>query len=256
MTWGSELSWGMFISPDVVAFLILSVLQELELKSDSWPSVFYNGEQLELNLNHIMTLPNRAFRVFQSRDLAYRLRFDPEYDFAGDAECPQPNKAWRRTIDLYEKYDFALDDLVKIVCGDKKGRYELSSDLQYIRARYGHGNSINTQVLYEATEAPDYLYHGTSDLRLIGIRRDGLLKKKRQYVHLSVDRVAAREIGQRHGNPIVLTIDAKRMQADGYRFYKATDDTWLTECVPPRYISITPLWIEDVLRSRLGSDNQ
>ena len=256
MTWGSEIPWGMFISPNVAAFLILSVLQELELKPDSWPAVFYNGEQLELNLDYIKTLPDRAFRVFQSKHLAYYLRFDQDYDFEGDVECPQPNKAWRRTKDLYEQYDFSLDDLVQIVLSDKKDRYELSPDLSYIRARYGHGNNINTCVLYEATEAPDYLYHGTSNLRLMGIRQDGLLKRKRQYVHLSVDRVAAREIGQRHGNPVVMTIDAKRMQADGYKFYKATDDTWLTECVPARYLSITPLWIEDVLNSRHGSDNE
>ena len=256
MTWGRELPWGMIVSSDVAAFLVSSALHELGVNPESWPTVFYNGELIDPNLNYIKALPERAFRVFQSRDLAYRLRFDPKYDFAGDQEAPQPNRAWRRTFDLYDKYDFALDDLVKIVFGDKKGRYELSSDLQYIRARYGHGNRINTQVLYEVTDAPDYLYHGTSDLSIIGIRQDGLLKRKRQYVHLSVDRIAARKIGQRHGNPIVLTIDAKRMQADGYKFYKATDDTWLTECVPAHYISITPLWIEDVLNTPRGSDNE
>lgn len=238
MAWGDELPLGQNVTSDVTVFLILSTLRELELNSELWPTVFYNGEQFELSLEHIKKMPERTSKVKQSKDLAYYLRFDPEYDFAGDSEAPQPNKAWRSTKDLYEKHDFSLDDLVKIVIGDKKGRYELSPDLQYVRARYGHGNSINTQILYEQTEAPDYLYHGTSDLNLCGIQKDGLLKRKRQYVHLTADRVVARETGQRHGNPIVLTIDTKRMQADGYAFFKATDNIWLTECVPPHYLTI------------------
>lgn len=238
MAWGNDLPLGLNVSSDVAVFLILSTLRELELNTESWPTVFYNGEQLELSLDHIVKMPERTSKVKQSKDLAYRLRFDPEYDFAGDAEAPQPNKAWRSTKELYEEYDFTLDDLVKIVIGDKKGRFELSSDLQYVRARYGHGNSINTLVLYEQAEAPNYLYHGTSDLNLYGIQKDGLLKRKRQYVHLTADRVVARETGQRHGNPVVLTIDAKRMQADGYAFFKATDNVWLTECVPPHYLKI------------------
>jgi putative RNA 2'-phosphotransferase len=44
--------------------------------------------------------------------------------------------------------------------------------------------------------------------------------------------------GQRHGEPIILTVDALRMHANGFRFFVADNGVWLTDRVPHEYLSI------------------
>ncbi len=55
-------------------------------------------------------------------------------------------------------------------------------------------------------------------------------------MHLSQSRWEAGKVGQRHGRPIVLVIDAARMYADGSEFYLSANDVWLTDHVPAEYI--------------------
>jgi putative RNA 2'-phosphotransferase len=47
----------------------------------------------------------------------------------------------------------------------------------------------------------------------------------------------ARKVGARRGNPVILTVDAGRMHRDGIRFYLSTNGVWLTDAVPPGYLS-------------------
>lgn len=42
----------------------------------------------------------------------------------------------------------------------------------------------------------------------------------------------------RYGKPVVLDIDSRKMQEDGYQLYQAENDAWLTLAVPPTYITI------------------
>ena len=67
------------------------------------------------------------------------------------------------------------------------------------------------------------------------IDRQGLIPKTRLYVHLSADYGTAVKVGQRHGRPVVYTVDSKRMQEDGYVFYRSVNGVWLTKEVPARY---------------------
>jgi len=55
-------------------------------------------------------------------------------------------------------------------------------------------------------------------------------------VHLSADEVTATAVGQRHGKPVVLTVEAGRMHAQGFVFYQADNGVWLTESVPVAFI--------------------
>ena len=54
---------------------------------------------------------------------------------------------------------------------------------------------------------PDILYHGTAEKYIESIRKEGILKKNRNYVHLSIDIETAIKVGSRHGNGIAFKID-------------------------------------------------
>ncbi len=85
---------------------------------------------------------------------------------------------------------------------------------------------------------PDRLYHGTAERFLESIKQSGINKKSRNFVHLSKDIDTAVKVGARHGKPIVLRIDTKKMCADGYKFFLSENGVWLTEYVPFEYASI------------------
>ena len=126
------------------------------------------------------------------------------------------------------------EKLELIVENDKKERYALSSDGKFIRANQGH--SIEVDLGLEAMTPPEILYHGTAERFLAGIHQNGLQRKGRQYVHVSSDKETALTVGQRHGEPVVLSIQAKEMQADGYKFYLSENGVWLTKEVPVAYL--------------------
>ena len=48
-----------------------------------------------------------------------------------------------------------------------------------------------------------------------------------------VDAVA---VGARHGRPVVLTVDAAAMRAQGHVFYVSDNGVWLTDAVPVAFI--------------------
>lgn len=143
---------------------------------------------------------------------------------------------WREVSDIVEKHGFSSAVIDNIVAIDSKGRYEMSSDKTLIRAKWGH--SVSVELGEECASVPDTLYHGTADIYLPGIQKEGIKRKSRQFVHLTDDRTLALNTGKRHGNPIVLTIDAKKMKEDGAKFWKRGDRIWLTVKVEIQYISI------------------
>jgi putative RNA 2'-phosphotransferase len=57
-------------------------------------------------------------------------------------------------------------------------------------------------------------------------------------VHLSADRDTAVRVGQRHGKPVVLSVDAARMAADGFSFFVSANGVWLVDSVPSSYLAI------------------
>ena len=46
----------------------------------------------------------------------------------------------------------------------------------------------------------------------------------------------AKRIGKRHGEPVVLFIDTKKMYEDGIKFYKTRDGVYLTDDISIKYI--------------------
>jgi putative RNA 2'-phosphotransferase len=71
----------------------------------------------------------------------------------------------------------------------------------------------------------------------VAIRRDGLLPRRRDYVHLASRPDLARLIGARRDpEPVVLEIDGRAAAASGVRFYRASDGIVLADSVPPAYL--------------------
>ena len=125
--------------------------------------------------------------------------------------------------------------LEEIVQTDYKGRFEFNSDKSKIRATYGHSLPVDLELQPEIP--PDILYHGTAEKFLGSIRQFGLIKKSRNFVHLSPDKSVAEKVGKRHDKPVILDIYTGQMAKVGYKFYQSASGIWLTESVPIKYIA-------------------
>ncbi|HEY3805961.1 MAG TPA: RNA 2'-phosphotransferase [Kofleriaceae bacterium] len=127
-------------------------------------------------------------------------------------------------------------DLDKIVVTSDKQRFALSSDGTRIRANQGH--SIDVELELAPATPPAVLYHGTVDRFVASIRANGLVKGARHHVHLSADVQTATQVGARRGRPVVLTVDAARMLADGHAFLCSQNGVWLVDHVPAEYLAV------------------
>ena len=146
---------------------------------------------------------------------------------------------WARVDELIAAANRAgvpLDEalLRQVVEQNDKQRFAFSEDGLRIRASQGH--SIPVEMGLEPQEPPAFLYHGTATHFLPSIHKQGLVPRGRLHVHLSPDEHTAVKVGQRHGKPAVLTIQAGRMAEDGYEFYLSANGVWLTKHVPVEYI--------------------
>lgn len=124
--------------------------------------------------------------------------------------------------------------LEQVVAENDKQRFSFSEDGRRIRANQGH--SINIDLALTPTEPPAILYHGTATRFLDSIRAQGLHSGNRQHVHLSRDVETATKVGQRHGQPVVLIVQAAAMTSAGRLFWLSENGVWLTEAVPPEFL--------------------
>jgi len=170
-----------------------------------------------------------------SKFLSYVLRHAPEsIGLSLDAN------GWAEVEELLAKARKAgrgidLATLQEVVAQNDKRRFTLSEDGRRIRAAQGH--SIAVDLALAPSEPPPLLYHGTATRNLDAILAEGLKPGRRQQVHLSLDPETALKVGQRHGKPTVLTVDAAAMHRDGYALFRADNGVWLTDSVPARYLS-------------------
>ena len=125
--------------------------------------------------------------------------------------------------------------LEQIVANNNKKRFAFNKDKTKIRANQGH--SIPVDLTLTPQQPPEYLYHGTATRFLDSIYSRGLVRQNRHHVHLSANRVTAIEVGKRHGKPAILKIAAEKMHDAGLEFFLTQNNVWLTDSVPPKYIS-------------------
>lgn len=135
------------------------------------------------------------------------------------------------------KHGRALDRpaLERIVATNDKMR--LSFDETGTRIRANQGHSVEVELGYEPAPPPALLYHGTATRFVVAIRAEGLRKMARHHVHLSADEATAVAVGQRHGKPSVLRIDAAAMVRDGFAFFRSANGVWLVDHVPATFIA-------------------
>ena len=127
-----------------------------------------------------------------------------------------------------------MELLEEIVRTDEKQRYSFNEDHTLIRANQGH--SVSVDVVLEEKIPPDTLWHGTGEKYVSSIDVQGLIPKSRLYVHLSSDIDTARNVGSRHGKPVIYAINCRAMVRDGYRFFLSANHVWLTKEVPAQYM--------------------
>lgn len=168
--------------------------------------------------------------VKKSKWISKLLRHDPE-------DLDIDKNGWIEVKSLIEKIDIDNETLAKIVEENNKKRFEFSEDKLKIRARQGHSIDVDVELTL-LQKVPPFLYHGTSVNNVDLIMKDGILKMNRLNVHLSADEETAKNVGSRHGKPVVLKINSAHMRADGIKIFLSNNGVYLTECVAPKYISI------------------
>jgi putative RNA 2'-phosphotransferase len=146
---------------------------------------------------------------------------------------------WTAVADLLEacgRHGFPITaaELQAVVAENDKARFSFSAGGSRIRATQGH--SVPVQLGYEPVEPPPFLFHGTAARFVDAILERGLLKGKRHHVHLSEDEQTARQVGQRHGRPVIFRVHSGAMHRDGHPFYRSENGVWLVEAAPPDYL--------------------
>lgn len=174
-------------------------------------------------------------RIALSRYLSYLLRHQP-----GRVGLSLDAGGWARIDDLLERCreagrPISRELLDEMVATNSKRRFAISEDGTRIRASQGHSLAIDLGL--PPALPPEILYHGTVASSLPAIRTRGLRRMTRHHVHLSPDAETARAVGSRRGAPVVLSIAAGAMHRDGHVFHCSDNGVWLTEHVPPEYIS-------------------
>lgn len=174
--------------------------------------------------------------IAASKLLAYLLRHDPHA--IGLALSPE---GWADIDDLCCRarahgHEIDRDLLLHVVSWNPKRRFEVDGERRRVRAQQGH--SVAVDLGLAPREPPPILYHGTVERFLPAILRDGLSRRSRRHVHLSAEQDTALAVGARRGTPVVLSIDAGRMHAGGHTFFLSGNGVWLTEHVPPEFVSV------------------
>jgi putative RNA 2'-phosphotransferase len=123
------------------------------------------------------------------------------------------------------------DSIQAVVATSDKKRFAISEDGLRIRAVQGHSTD-SVDINYVEKVPPKFLYHGTATRFIESIRSHGLQPGSRKYVHLSQDEKTALAVGQRHGKPVVLKLEALLMHEQGFKFFQADNGVWLTSAIP------------------------
>ena len=171
----------------------------------------------------------------KSKFLSFVLRHHPELIGLALDENGWADVATLLQAATTKQVHITLDELDEIVATNDKKRFIFNADKSRIRANQGH--SINVDLALEPMQPPDILYHGTVDKVMDSILAQGLQKMERHHVHLSSNIATAQQVGGRRGKPVVLTVRAGQMYADGFVFYQSENQVWLTDAVPPKYIN-------------------
>ncbi|MBD3198097.1 MAG: RNA 2'-phosphotransferase [Candidatus Lokiarchaeota archaeon] len=176
-------------------------------------------------------------KVKVSKFLSYLLRHHPErynliLDNFGYANLKVVLNILNNRFKNTEIDKGYIEDLIQT---SSKKRFEIFEDK--IRALYGH--SIKEKIHMKISEnLPKILYHGTTEKAYKSIRKEGLKRKNRQYVHLTEDKETAYKVGKRRTNsPIILEINVESASNHSTDFYKS-GNMYLADFISAKFINI------------------
>ncbi|WP_177764536.1 RNA 2'-phosphotransferase [Flavobacterium sp. I3-2] len=173
-----------------------------------------------------------------SKLISYWLRHNPE-----DANISVDAFGWAEINDVLKalnqnNIEINTNQLLELNQSFDKIRWEIDLETHKIRATHGHSFSV---ILNETEEIPpEILYHGTAVTSLSSIIQNGILTMNRQYVHLSETLEMATKVAKRHGKPFIIEIDTEELLKAGFKFYKTSENVWLTKKIPPQYLNFEP----------------
>lgn len=165
-----------------------------------------------------------------SKRLSYILRHKPE-----SIGIQLDEQGWTDIPLLLDKLKISRVELDYVVANNSKQRFLISKNK--IRANQGHSIEVNLGL--ESKIPPNKLYHGTTQKNYETIKIEGLHKMNRNHVHLSEDISTAKQVGSRHGKPIILTIDCEQMVKENIPFYQSENGVWLTHHVDAHFIFLS-----------------
>ena len=145
-------------------------------------------------------------------------------------------------VDLVRKNsqykDFSMAKLIEITNNSEKQRFEYKTVNTWnnlIRARQGH--SVDVNLGYLPSIPPEILYHGSEESVRGFIFKDGIKKMNRHAIHLYSNKdIVSSFSNNRKKQPVIYSIDSKRMSENGHQFYHTDNDVWLVDFIAPEYI--------------------
>lgn len=147
-----------------------------------------------------------------------------------------PDKYGWVSVDLLCKESGYKEHIIKaVVFFDDYGRFIFSDDQTAVRALYGHSIKIESDAI--PMPPPNVLYYGIVENSLPLIFKEGIKPMNHTRLHLSPIYGKAYFLGGYQNMPEVLEINSAAMAADGYVFYKITNDVWQTDYIPAKYIT-------------------
>lgn len=174
-----------------------------------------------------------------SRLLSKALRHDP-----GCIGIQLDKEGWTSVKELLkaiqmENPGFTLYDLKEIVAENDKQRFSFDDNINCTKIRANQGHSIKKiEITYKEQQPPEFLYHGTATKFYDSIKKTGITKQNRNYVHLSDNIKTAESVGKRHGKCLILKVDSMLMFLHGYKWFKSDNGVWLTDEIPIKYVKI------------------
>lgn len=182
----------------------------------------------------IIVTPTQVIRTAGKEDvskyLSYLLRHNPPETVSRDGFVSLDDISEL----VSRKYPVDKEYIVSLLRTNSKGRFQIVEDK--IRALYGHSYLVRIELPAADIEV---LYHGTTKRAGDHILKEGLKPKRRQKVHLSSTPETAVEVGKRRcKHPVILRIDAQKALKDGILIERASEQVYVADFIPPKYISV------------------
>ena len=181
-------------------------------------------------VHHLTALSRTISHALRHEPWLYELELDGEGWVAIEAllcALRSQRREWSQITD---------QDIVRVMEVADKRRFELRG--AQIRALYGHSTPHRLRKV--PSVPPATLFHGTAPESARVILAEGLKPMGRQYVHLSVDRETAYQVGRRKArDSVILKVAAAAAHAAGVVFYEGSEQVWLADAVGARFIELT-----------------